>query len=203
MTRPTICLFANTLTYPDGGGHFWVYLNWALGAASLGFRVIWMEGFDLGSIGSVPRLEHYVGSLKQRLELYGLAGDLTLWSWTGEPLPDGLATDLLGLDQVAGADLLLNFEYFAPSHLIDRFRRSALVDIDPGLLQIWVSAGHAPLARHDLYFTIGETVGRPDARFPDLGRTWHYTSPCVALDWWPASRGCERRALHRCLSLGQ
>ena len=185
MSKPTICLLANTLTYPNGGGHFWVYLNWALGAASLGFRVIWMEGFDLRSIGSVPRLGFYVSSLKRRLSPYGLAGDLTLWSWTGEPLPDGMASDVLGLDDVADADLLLNFEYFAPSHLIDQFRRSALVDIDPGLLQIWVSGGQTPLSRHDLYFTIGETVGRPDARFPDTGRAWHHTPPCVALDWWP------------------
>ncbi len=100
-------------------------------------------------------------------------------------MPNAAAIGCLGLDEAVEADLLLNFEYFAPSHLVDRFRRSALVDIDPGLLQIWVSSGHTPLARHDLNFTIGETVGQPGARFPDLGRAWHYTPPCVALDWWP------------------
>jgi hypothetical protein len=91
----------------------------------------------------------------------------------------------LDLDEALSADLLLNFEYYAPASLVDRFRRSVLIDIDPGLLQNGVSAGWTPLARHDLYFSIGETVGQPTARFPDVGRTWHYTPPCVALDWWP------------------
>jgi hypothetical protein len=39
----TVCLCANTLYYPEGGGHFWVYLNWALGIRSLDCRVIWLE----------------------------------------------------------------------------------------------------------------------------------------------------------------
>ncbi len=185
LARPSICLFANTLTYPHGGGHFWVYLNWALGATALGYRVIWMEGADLQSVGSLARLASCIDTMKQRLEPYGLASDLALWSWTGAPLPASMAAGCLDLEEAIGADLLLNFEYSAPSELIKRFRRSALVDIDPGLLQMWVAAGHTPLARHDIYFTIGETVGQPGARFPDTGRLWQFTPPCVAVDWWP------------------
>jgi hypothetical protein len=188
LAKPWICLFANTLTYPNGGGHFWVYLNWALGALSLGCRVTWMEGVDLGSMGSSERLEHCVSTLRQHLDPYGLATDLSLWSWTGDPLPADLTNGCLSVEDAVGADLLLNFEYYAPSSLVGRFRRSALMDIDPGLLQLWVSSGHTPLARHDLFFTIGETVGRPDAHFPDTGRAWHYTPPCVALDWWPVAQ---------------
>ena len=41
-----VCLFANTLSYPEGGGHLWVYLNWALGLRSLGCQVIWLEDTD-------------------------------------------------------------------------------------------------------------------------------------------------------------
>jgi hypothetical protein len=48
-----------------------------------------------------------------------------------------------------------------------------------------MSTGGIKVARHDVYFTIGETVGQPGARFPDVGLIWHYTPPCVALDWWP------------------
>jgi hypothetical protein len=161
-----------------------VYLNWALGSIALGYPVIWMEGVDLGSIGSISQLDFYVDSLKDRLQPYGLAGAVALWSWTGAPLP-GRAAGCLDLEAAATADLLLNFEYYAPQTLVDQFRRSALVDIDPGLLQSWVAAGQISLARHDLYFTIGETVGRPTGRAPEDGRTWHYTPPCVALDWWP------------------
>jgi hypothetical protein len=69
--------------------------------------------------------------------------------------------------------------------VVRRFRRTALIDIDPGLLQVWLSQGMVTMARYDTCFSIGETVGRPGARFPDAGIAWHYTPPCVALDWWP------------------
>src|SRR5918999_6485545 len=40
----TVCLSTNTtLSYPQGGGHLWVYLNWALGLRALGCEVIWLE----------------------------------------------------------------------------------------------------------------------------------------------------------------
>jgi hypothetical protein len=31
-----------TLGYPEGAGHLWVYLNWALSLHALGCRVIWL-----------------------------------------------------------------------------------------------------------------------------------------------------------------
>ena len=43
----TVCLApANTIGYPQGGGHLWVYLNWALALRAIGCRVIWLEGID-------------------------------------------------------------------------------------------------------------------------------------------------------------
>jgi hypothetical protein len=41
------------------------------------------------------------------------------------------------------------------------------------------------ISRYDRYFTIGETVGQPDACFPDCGLEWHYTPPPVSLGEWP------------------
>ena len=43
----TVCLCADTLGYLAGGGHMWVYLNWALGLRALGCRVVWLEGMFL------------------------------------------------------------------------------------------------------------------------------------------------------------
>ena len=74
MASASICLFANTLSYPLGGGHHWVYLNWALGRRRpLGHPLIWLEGVDLRTTGSVEALDSLVTSLKGRLEPYGLA----------------------------------------------------------------------------------------------------------------------------------
>src|SRR5256886_16709950 len=38
-------------------------------------------------------------------------------------------------------DLLLNFHYAIDPRLLGCARRTALVDIDPGLLQVWISTG--------------------------------------------------------------
>ena len=177
----TVCLAANTLSYPEGGGHLWVYLNWALGLQALGCRVIWLETVEPDR----PALEvqALVTSLKSRLQGYGFAECVALCPTTGSRLAEGAAEGCL---ENPDADLLLNLQYGLHRDVVRRFRRSALIDIDPGLLQIWWSDGLIDVAEYNIYFTIGETVGRPGARFPDAGRQWHYTPPCVALSAWPA-----------------
>jgi hypothetical protein len=60
------------------------------------------------------------------------------------------------------------------------------------LLQTWMSSGQLNVPKHDLYFTIGETVGTPAARFPDCGQQWVHIRPPVFLDAWPFSRADSR-----------
>ena len=211
----TVCLSTNqTLNYPHGGGHLWVYLNWALGLRALGCEVIWLEtvtnkesvaasksrrkyrrllseredGHLDGSGDFAHELQANVATLKRRLDRYGLAENLALHSWGGEALPGEVTRGCLNLEAATKADLLLNLRYDLPGEVVDRFRRSALLDIDPGLLQLWMSQGLVSVPHHDLYFTIGETVGQPGARFPDLGLKWHHTPPPVYLPEWPPVR---------------
>jgi hypothetical protein len=181
----TVCIApVRTLEYPEGGGHLWEYLNWALGLRAVDCKVIWLEAVAPSSPPSELRAN--VSALKLRLERYGLANSLALYSSIDGPLPPDLnAMGCLDLDAAAGADLLLEFPYDTPLHVVKRFRRSALLDIDPGLSQAWISKGRKRLTPHDLYFTTGETVGHAGTRIPDLGLNWIYTPPCVALDWWP------------------
>jgi hypothetical protein len=178
-----VCLFpAGTLSYPNGGGYLWIYLNWALGFRSLGCEVIWLEGVSPTAPAQLVQLQ--VATLKNRLERYGLAESLALCSWTGEPLPAETTAGCMNLDNAAEADLLLNQRYGAPSEIVGRFRRSALLDIDPGLLQIWISKGWIEVARHDLYFTISEAVAEARPPIPDTDLRWQHAPPCVSLDLW-------------------
>src|SRR5215211_8563111 len=207
----TVCLSTNTtLSYPHGGGHLWVFLNWALGLRELGCEVIWLETVsDKESISALKSRRKYgrlrlerdghvepasdlvhevqtnIATLKRRLRRYGLAENLALHLLDGETLSDELTTGCLNLEAAAEADLLLNLRYNLPGEVVGRFRRSALLDIDPGLLQLWMSQGLVSVPQHDLYFTIGETVGQPGALFPDVGLKWHYTPPPVYLPEWP------------------
>ena len=181
----TVCLAASTIEYPEGGGHLWVYLNWALGLQALGCRVVWLEGIDPEMpVHEVQALTH---TLKCRLEPYGFAEHVALCSGSGQSLPRVMTENCLDVEAAAEAHLLLNLAYSIPSQVVERFQRSALIDIDPGLLQLWMSEGLVNPARHDMYFTIGETVGTPGARFPDCGLQWHYTPPAVFLPAWPTA----------------
>jgi hypothetical protein len=83
------------------------------------------------------------------------------------------------------ADVLLNFHYAIDPRLLACARRTALVDIDPGLLQFWISTGDLAVPPHDCYLTTGETVGTPAALFSDCGLRWTHIRPPVCLDLWP------------------
>ncbi|HEX7230902.1 MAG TPA: hypothetical protein VF452_10955 [Candidatus Binatia bacterium] len=180
----TVCIApVRTLEYTEGGGHLWEYLNWALGLRALGCNVIWLESVAANS--PVAKVQANVSALKLRLERYGLVNGLALYSCDEKSPLDANAMGCLDLDAAARADLLLEFRYDTPLHVVKRFRKTALLDIDPGLSQAWISKGRINLTPHDFYFTTGETVGQRGTSIPDLGLNWIYTSPCVALDWWP------------------
>lgn len=181
-----VCLSANTLRSPEAGGHRWVYLNWALGLRALGCQVIWLEKVVPNT--HREKLLANLATLKSHLERYDFAKSVALYSVTSEPLPLSVMEGCLDLEEACEADLLLNLAYGVPPEVVVRFRRSALVDIDPGLTQLWISEGQMSVARHNVYFSIGETVGQPGAPFPDCGLRWHYTPPPVFLPAWPPTR---------------
>src|SRR3954453_20552524 len=164
MSPLRVWIWADTLSYPEGGGHLWVYLNWALGLRSLGCQVIWLEDTD----PHLPtrEVQRLVAALKARLARYDLADSVALCSATSEPLAPDAVAGCLDLAAAAEADLLLDLHYAAQTAIVGRFRKSALVDIDPGLSQVWMTEKWGAralmqVAPHDVYFTTGETVGQP------------------------------------------
>src|SRR5215217_4250534 len=142
-----VCLFANTLGYPDGGGHRWVYLNWALGLRSLGCQVIWLEG--ISRKWAQKRVERSINALTTQLRHYRLDDQI---AFLNKPDSFEVSTQqFLGLDEAAEADLLLSFQYGVRAEIVESFRRSALIDIDPGLLQVWMDEKLISVAKYDAY----------------------------------------------------
>ena len=173
MTRVVVSP-TNVASYPDGGGHFWVYMQYVTALQRLGCDVIWLE--RLRSSGDPERDRSLQRRLLERLRPFGMERRAHLYA----------AGDTADAERVlAGAELFLNFQYDLHPALLARARRSALVDIDPGLLQHWVQIGEIELAPHDLYFTTGETIGRPGAAVPDCGLPWRHIRPPVDLEHWP------------------
>ena len=184
--------------FVEGGGHFWVYWQYVQALRHLGFDVYWLE--RVRSTGDPTRDATSLATFTSRMEHYGLAGKLLLYS-RPEPGHDGGSGACTFVDMstheaeaiMRRADLLLNFDYGLDGALLANFRRTALVDIDPGLLQFWMASREVRVASHDVYLTTGETVGTPTARFPDCGLRWIHIRPPVCLECWPYSYapGCQ------------
>lgn len=181
--NPTVVVSPwNVVTYPQGGGHWWVPLQYVLGLRELGADVWWVEQYSKAP-GDEDFDRYAIKTFRRRMERFGLGERCVVWR-------GGIRNTMVGrsgvVEELADrADLLLNFNYELPGDLLDRFAKTALVDIDPGLFQLWVSEGQVSPTSHDHYVTVGETVGTARARFPDLGVEWLHVRPPVCLSWWP------------------
>jgi hypothetical protein len=182
--------------FPDGGGHFWVYMQYVQGLLRLGCEVYWLE--QLRPVGDPEEEAHVLSVFFERMERFGLEGKTLLYALDRQRKGDAGSVRFVGCTWseaeavLRRADVLLNFHYGIHPSLLACVRRSALVDIDPGLLQLWMSTGELPVPPHDRYLTTGETVGTPAARFPDCGLPWIHIRPPVCLDLWPVT--CDSRS---------
>src|SRR6266704_3342919 len=75
---PTIVLSPfNVLNFPEGGGHFWVYMQYALGLRQLGCDVYWLEQFR--GCGSTKSDQALLSFFQARMEQFGMGGRLLLY----------------------------------------------------------------------------------------------------------------------------
>ncbi|MEK6272495.1 MAG: hypothetical protein AABM42_07585 [Actinomycetota bacterium] len=180
--------------YLDRAGNFWVYLQYALGLQAVGSDVWWLERLERPGEGSRAGIDappaEQASLLSDALARFGISNAPILYTTEGEDAEHFEPTYVgIGARQAESvfrrADALLNFHQRIHPELLARFQRTALVDIDPGLLQYWMSSGQLQIPDHDVYLTIGETVGTPAAGFPDCGRAWVHIRPPVFLNQWP------------------
>src|SRR6476660_7719791 len=144
-----VCLStANTLSYPQGGGYLWVFINWALGFRACGCDVYWL---DVVRPDIQPEeLRGAVQHLRESLKPFGLDGSILVDCLSDQ----GDGRDILTTADVDNFDLLFDLRYNLPERLRKRAKRSALLDIDPGQFQVALSGGGYPDPQHDLFFTI-------------------------------------------------
>ena len=89
--------------------------------------------------------------------------------------------------RIGDADLSWNFSCAVREPLLGRFRRRALIDGDPGEIQISALTSDLGIDGHDVFFTAGLNIGSPDGRTPTLGREWIPFRQFVHLSLWPIS----------------
>jgi hypothetical protein len=177
--------------FPDGGGHFWVYMQYVQALRRLGCDVYWLEQFKPEA--DPARQADLLANFFDRMKRFGLEGRTLLYASERHDQKGDGSLRFVGCTSshaeavLRRADLLLNFHYAIDPRLLTAARRTALVDIDPGLLQYWMSTGQLAVPAHDSYFTTGETVGTPAARFSDCGLPWVRIRPPICLDLWPVA----------------
>jgi hypothetical protein len=87
-----------------------------------------------------------------------------------------------------GADLLVNISgevKFDP--ILDGVQRRVYVDEDPVYTQLWYAeyGKGLNLARHDVFFSQGLSMGTAETPIPDGGINWHPLLPLVVIERWP------------------
>src|SRR2546429_6697700 len=79
--------------YAQGGGHFWVYLQYVLGLRLLGHDVYWLEAFR--TKGREEQEAAALATVQARMQQYGLGGRCLLYrTQSQEPLIQRPAADL-------------------------------------------------------------------------------------------------------------
>lgn len=196
---PLIVVSGALANKPFNGGEAWVRLSWLLGFERLGAEVFFLEQIQpavcTDAAGCrVPFAESvnlaYFRDVTERFGFVGRAALVCNGQVAGCEFDD--------LQKLASrADLLVNISgHLTLPELFDRFRRKAMIDIDPGFTQFWHAQGNpgAHLDGHDDYFTIGENIGRHECSIPTGGIPWRPIRQPVVLDDWPvAAAGASDR----------
>ncbi|MGH7896052.1 MAG: hypothetical protein ACREQL_15375, partial [Candidatus Binatia bacterium] len=189
MPNPVFVGSAFVAQYPDGGGNFWVPLQYLLGLRDLGHDAWWLE--YLWTRGDAARDRAYIDTFLRRVRELGVADRVTLvYFATGTRNDPPGPAEHFGLTaaELAGRQrdgLLLNLAHSLTAPLREPFARTVLYDLDPGPFQIWALEWDMGVGRHDVHVTIGQHLGTPDSPVPLGDVHWERVWPAVHLPSWP------------------
>jgi hypothetical protein len=189
---PFVVLGSSIAWAYNRGGSAWTRLSWILGLERIGIEVFVVDQIDLRRCTFSPGAERVyenalnLGWFDAIVEEFGLSGRAALIGEDGQSLRGPSSEELQEI--AASADALVNLSGdLRRDEIKNRVRRRILVDTDPGLTHFWLAAGRpAPrVVDHDLYFTVGENVGRAGCSIPSAGIDWRHVRQPVLLDEWP------------------
>ena len=174
--------------YPEGGGVYWVPLQYLLGLRALGVDAWWLE--LLYGTSDPARDRRQVDAFLSSAEAFGVRDRVVLLHFpeTGrDDQPGRCERHGMDADQLAArmrGGLLLNLANSVPPALRKDFARSALLDLDPGPFQIWAREFDLGVGDHDVHCTIGVHLGEPDCPVPLGGVDWQRFWPPVHVPAW-------------------
>lgn len=180
--------------YPMAGVG-WQALQYLLGLSRLGYEVFYAEDSGAPPYNPVEMTvtddaSYNVTFLRGGMELIGLGDRWIYWDERTDTYHGHGRDTLLELYRTAGS--IWNLCGASPPKPEHRSGAAKLVyvETDPVYEQFRAAKGDASvramLDAHDVLFTYGENLGRPDCPVPLSGYTWHATRPPVVVDLWQA-----------------
>lgn len=187
--------------FPTGGAT-WDYIQYPLGLKLMGHDVYYIEDTMLYPVyqskgDDWADCSFGVQYLKDAMEKVGLAD-----KWAYRDVASG---KLFGMTEskfkqvCEEADVLINVS--SSVYMRDEYTKipvKILVDTDPMFTQyqyhekMEIGGEAAETTRnymraHDLFFTFGLNIGKPDCRIPQFDFNWHTTKKPICLDYWERS----------------
>ena len=189
MRHPVFVGSAFVAQYPQGGGNFWVPLQYLLGLLELGYDAWWLE--YLWTRGDAAQDRAFIDTFWGYVRDLGVADRVVLGYF-----PTGSKDEPAGPAEYSGMSepefvarkrdaLLLNMVHSMTPPLREGFARTVLYDLDPGPFQIWSRQWDMGVGKHDAHVTIGMHLGEPDSPVPLHGVQWERVWPAVHLPAWP------------------
>jgi hypothetical protein len=200
MSRVRVVLANGSLVgYPQAGGLWTLFLQYPLGLIALGHDVLWLEVYR--SSGDRVRDQQLIDFFFSRLREYGLHDHSAVVLFeAGTDLRTLERAEVFGTSSEAIrsvariSDVLWNFACTLRQPLLSLFRRRALIDGDPGHLQVSALAWDMGQQDHHVFLTVGSKLRDADCEVPTLGLTWHPVPPLVYLPMWDVAHDPGHRA---------
>ena len=175
--------------YPEGGGHWSVFLQYMFGLNTLDVKWYWLEIFR--STGNDVRDNKLIGLFFRRMHHYGFKKNIVLICYDKELKGNDIdSAEIFGTDKVtfrnlvADTDIVWNFCGQLPNPLLSKFSKRAYIDLDPGHLQVSALTVDMGFDQHDIFFTVGSKINDLDCKVPKHGKTWIPFFPVIYLPMW-------------------
>ena len=177
--------------YPEGGGHWACFLQYFLGLRDLGHDVYWLE--ILPSTQDASRDATLSAGYFELMDQFGLKDrSLLIHAYPGQEstlknsrfigTSCGHAAEI-----IKSTDLLWNFAASFRKPLLSEFKDRALIDVDPGHLQVSSLMCDMDLPDHEHFLSVGTKINDSDCEIPTLGVAWRSFVPVLYLPMWKVS----------------
>jgi hypothetical protein len=179
---------AGLAKYPEGGGHWSWHLQYLLGLRALGHDVFLLELLPQSGRLDVDRRR--IAIFFARLRRIGFNGCCALVLQNSDGSVEINESTVFGTsatalqEKIKDTDVVWNLCCALRSELLNKFRRKALLDLDPGHLQVSARTVDLGIEDHDVFFTVGTKINDSNCEIPRLGLVWHWHLPPIYLRAW-------------------